>query len=473
MYQRQFQKIQAQTTAHLAQTMTLLSMNVDELTQEIEKVVSENPAIVLHEERCCPTCKRLLQDNQKCPICSNPNRGDTNDPIIFISPKDNNRVQTPYDQDDQFSDDYLGTVREDLPEYVLKQIAFDLQQDERRIAAYLLTQLDEDGFIKEDWIDIANYFHVNLEKIEKIIRIINRADPIGVGTRSPEEALIAQLEILKETNSIPDYYTDIIKMGFDAISHKYYKEIAKHTGKQVVEIKDAINFIGNNLNPFPARAHWGSTRNPGMEESQVYMYPDVILSYLNNDPDKQIIAEIILPLQGYLEVNNLYKQALKQADDDTKPDLKKDLEKASLFIKCLQQRNYTMQRLMEIIVRLQSDFIKKGNKFYKPITRAAISEKLKVHESTISRAVANKSIQLPDGQIVPMSIFFDRSLAVRTEIIEIIGNEITPLGDDQIMEKLKERGHKVARRTVAKYRAMEGILPSHLRKQVNKDANFE
>jgi len=128
---------------------------------------------------------------------------------------------------------------------------------------------------------------------------------------------------------------------------------------------------------------------------------------------------------------------------------------------------------MEEIIKIQTDFIKKGSKFYKPITRAAISKKLEVHESTISRAVSNKSLQMPDGRIVPMSIFFDRSLGIRTEIIDIVDSEVSPMGDDQIVDILKKRGYKVARRTVAKYRSMEGILPSHLRKQGLKDATIK
>jgi len=130
-----------------------------------------------------------------------------------------------------------------------------------------------------------------------------------------------------------------------------------------------------------------------------------------------------------------------------------------------------MQRLMERIVRLQKDYIDQGEKFLQPVTRAEISKELEVHESTISRAVANKSVQLPNGQIIPMDLFFDKSLGIRAHLREIIEAEDTnkPLSDSDIVLQLKKQGYPLARRTVAKYRSMEGILPAHLRKKEKKD----
>lgn len=104
-----------------------------------------------------------------------------------------------------------------------------------------------------------------------------------------------------------------------------------------------------------------------------------------------------------------------------------------------------------------------GDKNLKPVTRVQLSKELDVHESTISRAVANKSVQLPNRRIIPLSSFFDRSLNVRTVIKEMINNENRPLSDSDIVTLLTKQGFNVARRTVAKYRAMEGILPAHLR----------
>jgi RNA polymerase sigma-54 factor len=118
---------------------------------------------------------------------------------------------------------------------------------------------------------------------------------------------------------------------------------------------------------------------------------------------------------------------------------------------------------MARIVAEQREFIIKGEKYMRPITRATLAQQLEVHESTISRAVSNKAVQMPNGRIIPLSNFFDRSLNVRTILREIIAQEPKPLSDSELADLLAERGIHVARRTVAKYRAMEGILPANLR----------
>ena len=192
----------------------------------------------------------------------------------------------------------------------------------------------------------------------------------------------------------------------------------------------------------------------------------MIINFLNDDPKKPLVVEVITPMNGTLQVNPLFKQAIQQADEGSKADLKSDLEKASLFVKCLQQRNHTMERLVSRVVSLQRDFILYGEKYLQPVTRAQISKELEVHESTISRAVANKSVQLPNRKIVPLASFFDRSLNVRTVLKEIIDSESKPYSDSDLVELLGQRGFEVARRTVAKYRSIEGILPAHLRKAV-------
>jgi RNA polymerase sigma-54 factor len=164
----------------------------------------------------------------------------------------------------------------------------------------------------------------------------------------------------------------------------------------------------------------------------------------------------------------LFRTAIQQATDDRKGAWKSDLERASLFVKCLQQRNNTMQRLLTRVVTIQKDFILKGEKYLRPVTRVQISKELDVHESTISRAVSGKTVQLPNRRIIPMSSFFDRSLNVRTLLKDIIADEGKPLSDSDLVEILSDKGIDVARRTVAKYRAMEGILPAHLRRSVSQ-----
>ena len=353
-----------------------------------------------------------------------------------------------------------------MEEYVLRQVISDLKEDERVIAAYILNQLDEDGFFTEEIEDVANYYHVPVSKIEDIIKIIQKADPVGIASASPEEAIRVQLNELRENGKVPETYSIIAEKYLYQLLKKQYKEISQALKIPINEINEAADYFSKNLNPYPTRAHWGTFRQPSTEKNQVYSNPDVIISHLNNDPEQPLLVEVIIPYISFLDINPLYVQAIKEANDESKPELRSDYEKANLFIKCLQQRNNTMQRLLERVSALQKDYILKGEKFNKPLTRAQIAGELKVHESTISRAVSSKSVQLPDGKIIPMSLFFDRSLGIRAELKEILSAEKKddPLSDSEIVKLLSKKGFEVARRTVAKYRLMEGILPAHQRR---------
>lgn len=466
MYQRQFQKLSPQTTAHLAQTMSLLNMNFGELNQEINKALNENPALVVREERRCPGCGHVLADGQMCPICTKPKTGAPEETIVFISARGEFTSKgSSYGLDD-FSDEIIGTENLTLAEYVLRQIASDLREEDRLIAAYILNQLDEDGFFREDLTDVANYFHVPLDEVRRIKTIIQKADPVGVGSASPEEAIQIQIEELREAVGIPELFVEISEKYLYPLLKKQFKEIADQLNVTQKIVVDAADFFSKNLNPFPTRSHWGDFRSPGEEENLVYSNPDVVINHVNNDPNQPLLVEIVIPSISNLDINPFYSQAIKEAGEEAKGELKTDFEKANLLIKCIQQRNNTMQRLVEKITDFQKDFILKGETHIKPVTRVSISKELDVHESTISRAVSNKTVQMPDGRIIPMSTFFDRSLRVRSIMKEIISREskLSPLSDSEIKDQLEKEGFTVARRTVAKYRLMEGIMPAHQRK---------
>lgn len=463
MYQIQKQTTHHQITAHLAQTMTLLTKSVEELSEEIEKELASNPALELDEEIRCPTCNRPIGANGYCAHCSIPKRNSADETIVFISPR-SDFIQRIDVEDDEKSDEQLAIMVEELPAVILKQIANELAVEDRPIAAYLLNQLDEDGLLIADFEELSSYFHVPIERIKKIQRLIQHSDPLGVGSFTSKDALLVQLEYLAEQVKVPPSTNEIILQGFDLLEHANYREISKKLLIPSETVKTAVEFIKSNLNPFPARANWGNVRQPDSFDRKHYLHPDILVNHLNNDLCKPLMVEIILPVRGTLRLNQLYKDNLKQADNVTREEMKEELEKASLFMKCLQQRNNTMQRLLERIMVLQKEFVNKGNRFIIPLTRAQIAKELGVHESTISRAVANKSIKMPGGEVIPLAKFFERNLNVRAVIQEIIQQESKPLSDAQIQKLLSMQGIKIARRTVAKYRSLDGYLPAHLRK---------
>ncbi len=464
--QGQHQTQSPMTSAHIAQTMTLLYMTSTELLQTIDVELSKNPALELISERRCPMCGRKLPPQGPCPICSQPKSLDPDEAIIFVSPRDDFYSYSGHGSkySDDSSEDPFSSMDLDLPTYVLQQVAPELESDERELAAMILTNLDEDGFLAIDVREICRFHHVAPSKVEAVLEKIQRCDPLGVSARNVKEALLAQVAFLAGTMAIPEFVHQAISDHFELLTKRQFNELARKLNATVQQVKKVSAFISENLNPYPARANWGSFRQPNDNTPDVYHQPDVLIYHLDNKPDNPLVIEIITPSRGTLRLNPLFKKALKQQSKENQEEWKKDLDKASLLIKCIQQRNNTMRQLMERLVAIQKSFIIHGETHLVPLTRAQIAVELDVHESTISRAVANKTIQLPNKKILPMSTFFDRSLAVRAIMKNIIENENHALNDTELRKRLERQGIKIARRTVAKYRAMEGILPAHLRR---------
>jgi RNA polymerase sigma-54 factor len=191
--------------------------------------------------------------------------------------------------------------------------------------------------------------------------------------------------------------------------------------------------------------------------------PDVNITALDLASGGGLSVEVFTPLSGWLRVSPDIKAAVADCTGEDRERWGQAVAEAALVAKCLQQRNHTMRRLMQIIAEGQRDFILGGDGDLRPTTRVQIASTLGLHESTISRAVAGKSVALPDGRIVPLAKFFDRSLSVRDRVRSLIENETRPLTDDEIAAALASEGLQVARRTVAKYRKMLGILPASVR----------
>ena len=465
-YQGQQQTQSPMASAHIAQTMTLLYMTSTELLQTIDVELSKNPALELINERRCPMCGRKLPPEGPCPICSQPKTLEPDETIVFVSPRDDfytYKGSGTSSQDDIREDPY-SSANLDLPTYVLQQVAPDLEPDERQIAAMILTNLDENGFLAIDVFEICRFHHTVPSKVETVLNKIRRCDPLGVSARDVKEALLTQVEFLSETTEVPEFVRRAISEEFDLLSKHQYSELAKRLDTTVQKIKLVSHYISDNLNPYPARANWGSYRQPNDNTPEVFHQPDILIYYLNNKPGNPLVIEVITPSRGTLRINPLFKKALKEQSGDKKEEWKSDMDKAMLLIKCIQQRNNTMQQLMKKLVAIQKSFIIHGDIFHKRLTRARIAKELEVHESTISRAVANKTVQLPNKKIIPMAKFFDRSLAVRAIMRKMIENEEHAMNDTEIQNNLETNGISIARRTVAKYRAMEGILPAHLRR---------
>ena len=462
LLQSQTHSLRPLTTAHLAQTMTLLELTSAELSQKIEAELSSNPALELADQIRCPHCHRRLAQPGLCPVCSRPQNVAAEQPIVFLSPREDFRTFSDRLTGEDLPDDNLMVAEEDLPAYVLRQIATELAAEDRPLAAHILTSLDEDGLLTITLFEIARFYHVPLSRVENVLHMIQRCEPVGVGSETPQQALLVQLEVLAETRPVPPLAIRAVREGMDLLSRRAYPELGRLLGVTTAQAAYIARFISDNLNPFPGRAHWGESHD-SPDSNPTYHNPDVIISCLSQSPKTQLVVEIVAPYAGALRINPLFREALAQAPAEKADQWQAHLEQAGLLIKCIQQRNHTIVRLMQRLVVLQREFILFGDAHLSPVTRASLADELEVHESTVSRAVSSKAVQLPNGRIVPLSKLFDRSLHIRTALIQIISQETQPLSDTHIADLLDKRGFPVARRTVAKYRAMEGILPARFR----------
>ena len=245
LLQSQRPSLRPMTTAHLAQTMTLLELTTGELQQKIDNALSSNPALELIEESRCPRCHRLLPYRGACPTCSAPSRTTGDQPIVFISPRRDfyhSRGHASDDDDETNREEWAAAV-EDLPTFVLRQIAPELPAEDRSLAAHLLTSLDEDGLLTVSILEVARYHHVPPSRVEHVQRQIQRAEPVGVGSATPQEALLVQLEVLAESRPVPDLAGQVIQQAMDLLSRRAYSELGRRLGIPARQAEQISLFI--------------------------------------------------------------------------------------------------------------------------------------------------------------------------------------------------------------------------------------
>lgn len=361
----------------------------------------------------------------------------------------------------------LITRKESLLDYLLWQIGFlELTESEERIAEEIVGNLTEEGYLRIPLEEIATNCGVTLPETEKVLREIQELDPPGIAARNLRETLLLQLERKGPEAQLAQ---KIVREYLPLLEKKQWDQIARQVKANPEAIRGAARLIAH-LDPKPGRTFYS--------EDPIAITPDASVSFEESE-EKKLATEIYDEELPELRVSPYYRRLLKnqKLDPMSRRFLKEKIQAAIDFVKALSQRRSTLRDITEEIVEAQTDFFEKGFSHLKPLRLKDISARLAIHESTVSRAIQGKYLSTPQGTL-PYKSFFSSKLE-RTEggvesqksmmekIRELIRTEDPdhPLSDQVLTQRLREEGTKIARRTVAKYRELLKILPSHLRRK--------
>ncbi len=357
------------------------------------------------------------------------------------------------------------SVRHNLSDDLREQyINLDLSEKENEIFQYLIGSLDNNGFLKEDYEEIAEEIKEPPETVERLIGILKTFYPAGIGAKDLQECLLIQLERMGKHDSlayqiISDFYNELI--------HNQLQIISKKLGRTMDDIKDAVHQIGT-LDPKPGRDL--STDNA------VVINPDIIVTRKEDGSFNVETNDNLLP---YIRVNPKIKKMAKDKslDKQNLKYIKKEINEGEALVNNLEFRKRTILAVAEAIVEKQKDFFNNGPTFLKPLCMKTVAEEVGVHEATVSRTVNGKYMDTPQG-IYEMRYFFSSNIsgeegngvstnAAKAKLSEIVEAEDkqNPYSDEKLAQLLTEEGIPIARRTVVKYRKALNIPNMRHRKE--------
>ncbi len=467
----------------LQQSIKLLQLSKLELTQLIHQELQENPML---EESQLESGERATEEaNQKDIKAEDIKLSDENDgvektesEIDWQSFIDDDIVDTEYNRSYSDNDERelpplenILTKPQSLQNYLLWQLRMTstITDEEFRIGEMITGNIDENGYLRASTEEVTKILGIeDVEKVSKVLQLIQKFDPLGVGARNPQECLILQI---KEEEPNASLIKKIIQYHIMQMEAKQYQNIAKTMGISLNKMRELAEIILT-YDPKPGRRF-----NP---EISHYIVPDVYVYKVGNE------YVISLNDEGLpqLRVSNVYRKILrkgKTVPDNTRKYVEEKLRSAVWLIKSIQQRQRTLFNVGKSIVSFQKDFLDRGVAYLKPLTLVDVANDISMHESTISRVTTNKYMHTPQG-IFELKFFFNSglrkrngdyisSVRVKEMLREFIKNEDSrkPYSDTQILELLKKQGVVIARRTIAKYRDELNILPSQKRKIIYPD----
>ena len=355
-----------------------------------------------------------------------------------------------------------------LEDHLVWQLALaPLDRAQQDIGRSIIGNLDEDGYLRTPLEELASASGVSLVQATHVLKVIQGFDPVGVAARDLPECLLAQIEHLGLGGSLVEA---IIRHHLPDLEHKRYPAIAKALGVPVDAVLHTIKII-EGLEPKPGRPFFSSDNHPIIPDVYVFKSDGQWVVRLNDDGMPQF------------RINSYYRRFLtgkRDPTDATRAFLDEKLRSAQWLIRSIDQRNKTIVRVVESIVKTQEPFFEHGIQYLKPMVLRDVAEDVSMHESTISRVTSNKYLHCAQG-IFELKFFFNTSIprsqegltelssvAVREMIRKMVEEEDPnrPLKDQEIVARLKALNVVLARRTVAKYRMELNISSASRRKRV-------
>lgn len=464
-------------TQQLRQAIKLLQLNRLELSDALQAEIEQNPA--LEEDFSTPenietsfSLSSTIEDKSGVREPEITESVKVSDGLTEINWEDysNNFDSNNFDSNFSFSYeapssdtpsqfDFISE-KPGLSAYLHWQLAHsNLDADEWEIALFIVGNLNRYGFLEIELEKVMAETGCSRDDAEYILEVVQELDPPGICARNVSESLYLQLERLGKGDSLA---AEIVLHHLPLLETRNYKALTKETGKKKPELERAINFIIAELTPFPGLPYASDTTN--------YVVPDVYVRKVDDEYVIQLNDDDI----PRLKLSSLYQEMLKNETvlpKESRQYIQDKLKNADWFIKSLHQRQRTIYKVMESILRFQHDFFERGAAYLKPLILKDVADDIEMHESTVSRVTSNKYVHTPQG-IYELKFFFSTAIAregeddmaaesIKTLIRRMIQEEdkSNPLSDNVISEKLALENIKIARRTVAKYREQLKISP--------------
>lgn len=381
-----------------------------------------------------------------------------------------NRPQTGIrearDESERPSFEATLTRRATLAEHLLWQLRMDAIDPAEQVAAeFIIGNLDERGYLQSSLEEIARQAGLQLPVVERALQRVQALDPTGVGARDLRECLRIQLLALGIRQGLA---VRVVEEELEALINRDFRGLARRLGATVEEIAQVAELV-RGLEPRPGRDFGGV--------DPVYIIPDIYVHKIGDE------FHVVLNDDGLprLRISRLYQQVLARGSDsskDTRAYVNDKVRSAMWLIKSIQQRQRTIYRVMQSIIRFQREFFERGINYLKPLNLRDVADDIQMHESTVSRVTTNKYAHTPQG-IFELKYFFNSSInrldgdsiaseSVKERILALIRNEDPkrPFSDQRIAELLRSHNIDIARRTVTKYREALNLLSSSKRRQV-------